>query len=299
MAATRVRKQDLGANVFATPSIALGTAASAGSTGQAIQSDATILAFDATNPAAETSGAAAVVGVATTAARRDHVHAMPTILDLIALGLKFDYRRAMLATAPVGYWRLGLDDIGGAIAADQMGANTGTYVGAPTLGVAGLLTGDPDTAVTFNGSTQYMHRAGGVGSLSSWSISLWVNGTAAGFYARLFEAGTDVLDIARQSDGTIALYDGAGWLVTGLVAASSTIVNIVFTFNGSSLCGYQNGVLTYGPGARGRAISGDVWFGSDSGGASNFPGTIDEPAIWDRALSAAEVATLYAVGALQ
>jgi hypothetical protein len=35
--------------------------------------------FDATNPANETSGASAVVGVATTAARRDHVHAMPTI----------------------------------------------------------------------------------------------------------------------------------------------------------------------------------------------------------------------------
>ena len=37
-----------------------------------------------------------------------------------------------------------------------MGANNGTYVASPTLGVAGLLTGDPDTAVTFNGTTQYV-----------------------------------------------------------------------------------------------------------------------------------------------
>jgi hypothetical protein len=37
--------------------------------------------FDATNPAALTSGSSAVVGAAMTAARRDHVHAMPIITD--------------------------------------------------------------------------------------------------------------------------------------------------------------------------------------------------------------------------
>ena len=33
-------------------------------------------------------------------------------------------------------------------AVDEMGAHNGTYVGSPTLGVAGLLTGDANTAVT-------------------------------------------------------------------------------------------------------------------------------------------------------
>lgn len=60
---------------FAVPSIALGTAAAGGAAGTVIRSDATIVAFDATNPAASAPGDAVVVGVAAYAARRDHRHA--------------------------------------------------------------------------------------------------------------------------------------------------------------------------------------------------------------------------------
>jgi hypothetical protein len=56
---------------FAAPALTLGTANSAGAASTVIRSDATILAFDATHPAA--LGTAAE-GTATTAARRDHVH---------------------------------------------------------------------------------------------------------------------------------------------------------------------------------------------------------------------------------
>lgn len=62
---------------FATPSIALGSAAAAGAASTVIRSDATIAAFDGTTPAAETFGAAGATGSAAFAARRDHVHAMP------------------------------------------------------------------------------------------------------------------------------------------------------------------------------------------------------------------------------
>lgn len=62
---------------FAAPTIALGTAAAAGAAGTVIRSDATIVAFDATAPSTQAFGDAAVVGVATVAARRDHKHAMP------------------------------------------------------------------------------------------------------------------------------------------------------------------------------------------------------------------------------
>lgn len=62
---------------FAAPTVALGTAAAAGAASTVIRSDSTILAFDATSPAAEAFGDTAVVGVATVASRRDHRHAMP------------------------------------------------------------------------------------------------------------------------------------------------------------------------------------------------------------------------------
>jgi len=61
---------------LAAPSFTLGTANAAGSAVTAVASDATLLAFDTTDPAAV--AAAAVVGSATVSARRDHVHAGAT-----------------------------------------------------------------------------------------------------------------------------------------------------------------------------------------------------------------------------
>jgi len=61
---------------FATPAIVLGSAAAIGAASTVIRSDATIAAFDATNPSTQAFGDAAVVGSVAFAARRDHKHAM-------------------------------------------------------------------------------------------------------------------------------------------------------------------------------------------------------------------------------
>jgi hypothetical protein len=63
-------------SALATPAIVLGSAAAAGSGTTPIRHNATIAAFDATNPASQVPGDAAVVGTAAFAARRDHKHAM-------------------------------------------------------------------------------------------------------------------------------------------------------------------------------------------------------------------------------
>lgn len=55
----------------------------------------------------------------------------------------------------VGYYRLG--ESSGTTATDTSASgNDGTYVGSPTLGVAGPIIGDANTGVTFNGTTQYV-----------------------------------------------------------------------------------------------------------------------------------------------
>ena len=65
------------------------------------------------------------------------------------------YRDSVLADSPAAYWRLG--EPSGTTAADASGNNrTGSYVGSPTLGVGGALVGDSNTAVSFNGSSQYV-----------------------------------------------------------------------------------------------------------------------------------------------
>lgn len=94
---------------FATPTIALGATAAAGAAGTIIRSDATIDAFDTSDPAATVPGNAAVVGTVDFAARRDHVHPrlqdtfdVPFIIDgggvAITTGIKGDLALDFAAT---------------------------------------------------------------------------------------------------------------------------------------------------------------------------------------------------------
>jgi hypothetical protein len=60
------------------------------------------------------------------------------------------YSAAVLAKAPIGYWRLG--EAAGPTAADASGlGNDGTYFGNPAFGQPGAITNDPDSAVGFTG----------------------------------------------------------------------------------------------------------------------------------------------------
>jgi len=72
------------ANIGGTPAIVLGTANVAGTSADFLRRDDTILAFDATALTAEAIASTSSVGTATTAARRDHRHAMPTALAMLS-----------------------------------------------------------------------------------------------------------------------------------------------------------------------------------------------------------------------
>ncbi len=65
--------------------------------------------------------------------------------------LKQPYADIILRDRPAGYWRLG--NSSGTTVTDELGANNGTYFASPTLGVAGLLTDDSNTAVNFINGT--------------------------------------------------------------------------------------------------------------------------------------------------
>jgi hypothetical protein len=77
------------------------------------------------------------------------------------------YSAAVLADSPLAYYRLG--EASGTTMTDSSGnSRNGTYAGSPTLGAPGLVTGDSDTAVTFNGTSQQAQVAFGS----------WMNTTA-------------------------------------------------------------------------------------------------------------------------
>src|ERR1019366_2736269 len=71
------------------------------------------------------------------------------------------------------YWRLG--EASGTTATDSKGTDPGTYLNSPTLGAPGANISDSNTAVTFNGTTQYTTATRTIGG--DFSIEFWVNST--------------------------------------------------------------------------------------------------------------------------
>lgn len=86
--------------VAGTPAVVLGTAAATGAAATFVATDATIVAFDTTDPAATAYGNAAAVGVAAKAARRDHVH--PRLTDTTDLAFVIDGGGSAITTGVKG-----------------------------------------------------------------------------------------------------------------------------------------------------------------------------------------------------
>jgi len=85
------------------------------------------------------------------------------------------YRDEVLSDAPAGYWRLG--ELGGSSAANEVSLGAGgTYLGGPTLGLAGALLGDANTAAGLDGvnDTVEVASTAGLGSSTRVSVEAWV-----------------------------------------------------------------------------------------------------------------------------
>ncbi len=88
------------------------------------------------------------------------------------------YAEEVLADAPIAYWRLG-EAIGAATAVDRTGnGHDGSYVGPPTLGAAGALIYDLDTAMSVV-PVQYVTVPYSVAfDVASVTVEAWVRTTA-------------------------------------------------------------------------------------------------------------------------
>ena len=223
--------------------------------------------------------------------------------------MALSYRETVLATNPVSYWRLG--EASGTVAADEMGANNGTYVNAPTLGTAGLLTGDSDTAVAFaRVSSQYVDLPAAVTIPNTASLSVWFKrGALQGAAQALISAGWGRYLLGFRVDDRI-VYEGLA--IGEIFVSTNPLTNtnphhLVMTYDGATSVAYLDGAVLSGAHTIADAAVGglDVFIGAsndfDGSGFTAlqwFDGTIDEPAIWNRVLSADEVATLYAAGTI-
>ena len=148
-------------------------------------------------------------------------------------------------------------------------------------------------------------------SPSEWTVGGWVRvGSLSQNSAGIIEVGRDgggwMLNIGNGAGGVggklSVLLGGVAWLDSGYAFPDTTSNRFVVARRSAGViqCSVDGVVLpamfTNVP----AAPTAEVTLGAQETAAGayqrHFSGTIDEPAIWDRALTADEVAMLYRVG---
>lgn len=219
------------------------------------------------------------------------------------------YGKAVYNDAPGAYWRL--DETSGSTAADASdNGNTGNYVGGVTLGSAGAL-GATGTAATFDGNSGNVALSSQRGGPATYSEELWFKtGTTSGGKligfgdAQTGMSGSYDKQVYMTNDGRLifGVYNGGfDTIYTQTAFNDSQWHHVVATQGASGMALYvddhligTNGVSS-NQGYNGYwRVGGDnlnAW--PDQPSSAYFAGTIDEVALYDSVLSAAQVDAHY------
>jgi hypothetical protein len=210
------------------------------------------------------------------------------------------YRETVLATPGVlGYWRLG--DTAWGPAGDERGLFSGAHRGGVTLGAAGAILDDPDTASAFDGFSGQVLLPGPV---------LTANGTLEGWFD--WRSGITVLRDHTSGGGWIpAFVPGGGTIVMSRAGGGATLNtgvdadrlrdgwhHLVLTKAGPNLAFYVDGELVKTAAGAGNTASLMPWHVMNNGAVPDqySAGRADDVAIYGRALDPAEVLAHYRLG---
>ncbi len=208
---------------------------------------------------------------------------------------------AYLANSPVAWWRLS-ETPGAKTAVDAVGNNDGTYVG-PTLGAASIVPGD--TAADFDGVNDSVNVGAVDVPSSAMTILLW-------FRADDF----DVSDARLISKATGTSNDSHYWMVSTISSRGrirlrfrlktkgqtttlsawkgdlepNTWTFVAAVYDGEQMAIYKDGVRVGAARKNGTIDANpkvEAWIGDNPSGSGSrpFDGTIDEVAIFDKALT--------------
>lgn len=207
------------------------------------------------------------------------------------------YRDEILAEPGLaGYWRLG--EATWAPAADQAGARPGAYSGGVTLGAAGAILDDPDTAVAFDGASGEVLLPGPVLSADG-TLEAWID-WRAGIAVLRDHSGAGGWILAYDSGGTVMTRAAGRTLDTGVAVASlrNGWHHLVLTKAGPQLTFFLDGRQTATTGGAANTASAAPWHVMNNGTFSEqyARGHADEVAVYTRALDPRDVADHFALG---
>jgi Concanavalin A-like lectin/glucanases superfamily len=206
------------------------------------------------------------------------------------------YRASVMSHAPLAYWRLG--ESSGQVAVDGSGHGiSALYTGGVTLAQAGALSVDPNPAASFDGVDDAV-SAPGLNLAGPFTLELWAylrgpGSTGATNYDTLL--GYDYshrLLWNAPSGKLLTQFDGN--FVSTLAVGAAAWHQIVYSFDGGTERFYVDGQP-----AGSHATTKPVWtqpfrLGSYDNANYMLNGSLDEVAVYARALSASEVAADYA-----
>jgi hypothetical protein len=213
----------------------------------------------------------------------------------------------ILADAPLVYCRMG--EASGTTLNDSSGnARNGVYFGSPTLGAAGLIPGDSNTAVDFDGSTTrgaYINDAAWM-DVTTITVEAVIRLDATGNFYSIVDrdnGGTDRIFQFRISNTSkfefIYWLSGSGpfSIASNLTLVAGKTYHVAATYDGTTVKLYVNGGLDNSSANAGTLKTGTMklCIGISESGGGGFPsvqafnGVIDEVAVHGSALSATRI----------
>ncbi|HKT02025.1 MAG TPA: LamG-like jellyroll fold domain-containing protein [Rugosimonospora sp.] len=230
----------------------------------------------------------------------------PAVLSAAATptGSATTYAGAVLADNPRAYYRLG-EATGLATGADSAGGALLNYGSAATLGAAGAIAADPDTAVTANGgcclgdAPAALPVNNAARSVEAWvkpsdSYQRWLLGWGGSATDRAFNVGLAGDAILVSGYGDDLSFTAPSSLADGLWH------HLVITYSAGTATVYVDGAAvgtqSFAHPLNTMPTSLGLRLGSAHDGGGGFYGGLDDVAVYPTALTAAQVAAHYAAG---